>query len=266
MARSWLAVLLCLKICFRVSGGVVITLEPQGPISLKTALQGIETGSTIVLKDGVYSGSQTCGVLVNSSLTIRGEGNNTVIDCLGESRAWTITGSDVAIDNLQFVNGDAKADQGGGGCLVLAGSGFALSNLRFKNCRADLRGGAISVSEVPGSIISTRFQGCQGSYGGAISFTGASSTTLQLQDISADSCVASNDGAVLSANGGHVSMSGQLQFTDNTAGGGGGVAAVENGILRIDAAGIASSSRTPHPLRDARLLTLQCSCRDPQAG
>lgn len=64
------------------------------------------------------------------------------IDARGLSRAFNITGNQVAISGLRFANGRSAT---AGGCLSIAGTA-QLSNMMFTNCTAGASGGAASVA------------------------------------------------------------------------------------------------------------------------
>ena len=82
------------------------------------------------------------GVIINKSMTIKGNGN--YISGQDKYRIFTITADGVTLDNITFVNGKAKD----GGAILVSAEGLEIHNSTFVNNTASGCGGAIRSSEV----------------------------------------------------------------------------------------------------------------------
>ena len=129
---------------------------------LQNIIDNAPSGATIYL-NGYFkynSSDSITQITINKSLTIIGKG--CIIDGNG-NRAFNITGNNVTIKNLNFVNCRVSL----GGAIYIGGSGGSISNCSFENCSATNDGGAIGISG--GSISNCSFENCSASRnGGAI--------------------------------------------------------------------------------------------------
>ncbi|WP_458453129.1 hypothetical protein [Methanobrevibacter sp.] len=137
--------------------------------------------------------SITKGIIINKTMIING--NNHVIDALDQSRIFKITGVDVKLNNIKFVN--ASGIEGAfiytdmeklevnnctfdntasnvewgveydGGAIYLVGNNNLISNSRFINLTAN-RGGAIYSNASDNKIYNCEFISTNANYGGAI--------------------------------------------------------------------------------------------------
>lgn len=105
------------------------------------------------------------GILINkSNITINGNGHT--IDCSNQSRVFNITGENVTITNLNFINGNAGEENGG---AIYENSSMKLENLTFSNNLAN-SGGAIFHDEnnATTNITNCTFDGDSAGKGGSI--------------------------------------------------------------------------------------------------
>ena len=141
------------------------------------------TGTYNILTD--YQIDQTLEI-VNDNVII--EGNNCTIYGGYDLRAFNITGKDVTIQNLNFV--DCSISKGYGGAIYSEGT-LDVSGCSFWNCGAEVAGGAI-YSEGTLDVIDCKFVGCSaGLVGGAII-----SSSLIANNCSFILCSANKGGAI----------------------------------------------------------------------
>lgn len=69
------------------------------------------------------------GILINKQITING--NNHIIDGSNVSRIFRITGSNVVLNDIQFING--KTSTYSTGVITASGANFELNNCTFAN-------------------------------------------------------------------------------------------------------------------------------------
>jgi len=96
---------------------VDITIGPNTPGGLKKAVESAKGGETIYLEDGVYTGANNRGLVINTSINIQGKSNNVVIDAQQKDRLFNIKTSfsneiSVTLKNLKFKNGNASGEGG----------------------------------------------------------------------------------------------------------------------------------------------------------
>lgn len=110
---------------------------------LQSTIDSAVNGGVIVLdKNYAYSGNDSNlfnGIVIkNKNITIEGNGHS--IDGLNTTRIFSITSSNVVVNNLTFVNGRSSGDGG----AILSSEGFiSINNCNFTNNTA-ASGGAIS--------------------------------------------------------------------------------------------------------------------------
>jgi len=161
---------------------------------LQKIINDAEDGSTIKLEnDYMYnSGFVTSGILINKSLTIKGNGH--VIDGLGQSKIFYITSPTVTLNNITFKNGHSKGSVGSAIYFSDTVSDSTISGVFINNTA--VYGGAIHFSRgVSNCNISGVFiNNAAGSSGGAIYF----SKTVSDSRISGEfiNNTARNDGAI----------------------------------------------------------------------
>ena len=144
------------------------------------------------------------GIFIPNPVTINGNGHS--IDALNKAKIFTITGSNVLLNNITFKNayGDLF-----GGAISWSGTGGSLLNCQFDSCKAKIDGGAIYWSGTYAKIDNSKFTSCSafeagGSSGGAVMMMGSYSTII-------NSIFDSNIGQ----NGGGLAISGDMPYLDN---------------------------------------------------
>lgn len=103
--------------------------------NIQAAVDAVGTGETILLADGIYTGPGNRDVTIHKPLTIRGIGGpeHCIIDCEGETRAFTIQVNDpngrfeIILEGLTLTRGGNVIE---GGAILLDGQGTAI----LKNC------------------------------------------------------------------------------------------------------------------------------------
>ena len=141
---------------------------------LKTAIGNVGTDETVYMENGVYSGNDNTGIIIDRSITIEGKGNNVVIDAKGVNRIFTIrTGNSVTLKNLKLING--KLTDGDGGAIYNGGRILTVIGCTFTNNQAG-SGGAIYNGGgdliISDSIFTNNQAKGEYSHGGAIAISG----------------------------------------------------------------------------------------------
>lgn len=133
-------------------------------------------------------------------VTLSGSGNHRILyqNTCDEKQVWTTSHCDnqdhpaLTVQNLTFLDGNAKSEEDGGGAIFVSGGQFKVINSRFFNnvCAdtgPDIGGGAIRVFQQfegrPVYIVKSTFGGSDGlgnvgSNGGALSSIGVSYTVI----------------------------------------------------------------------------------------
>ena len=200
---------------------------------LAAAVAAAASGDTILLRDGVYTGSGNRGVNFGPrELELRSVGGAAacVFDLQGLGRALEVQGGQTQatrIEGITFVNGDVGFDAGGaiyvGGaspqvldcrflqCVAFYGGGLAVEGgearvvgCEFVDCTANQSlffggyGGGLWVSSSTGAgneVISCRFTTCSGRSGAALTLIGG--TTDLVSHCTFQGCTASELGGAL---------------------------------------------------------------------
>ena len=144
------------------------------------------------------------GIFIPNPVTINGNGHS--IDASNKAKIFTITGSNVLLNNITFKNayGDLF-----GGAISWSGTGGSLLNCQFDSCKAKIDGGAIYWSGTYAKIDNSKFTSCSafeagGSSGGAVMIAGKFSN---IQNSIFDSNIGQN--------GGGLAISGDMPYLDN---------------------------------------------------
>ncbi|MDO5861169.1 MAG: hypothetical protein Q4Q55_10545, partial [Methanobrevibacter sp.] len=103
------------------------------------------------------------GIEIEENITI--DGNGHTIDAKGKSRIFYITGDDVTINNLVFINGNATK----GGAIYAAGK-VTLNNVTFMDNNASTGGAIYSMGQM--TLNTATFSNNNASSGGAIAYYG----------------------------------------------------------------------------------------------
>jgi predicted outer membrane repeat protein len=118
---------------------------------IQTAIDSAASGDTIEL-DGLYKGSGTAIIIDKNNLTIIG--NDAILDAQGQSRILNITGTEITLKNIKFINGNATDN---GGAIYWYGDNGIINDCSFANNMATQRGGAIYWYGVNGTINNSNF-------------------------------------------------------------------------------------------------------------
>ena len=146
------------------SGGEEIP-EDKEFAYLQSLIDTADEGGVIDL-EGTYIGAGG-EMKINKRLTING--NGAILDAKGMSRAFTITGNNVTIQNVTFANCkyNDRYNNAWGGAIIWSGAYGTLKDCTFINCTAstsgndrDARGGAVYLSGTIPSISGCSFTNC----------------------------------------------------------------------------------------------------------
>lgn len=110
---------------------------------------------THVSGDGVYSS----GITIDKKLTI--DGNGHTVDASGLGRIFRVTGSNVVLKNINFINGYSSWDVGVG--VYASGSNFKVINSTFKN-HVGYGASALYLTGDYANVIGCTFVGNQATY------------------------------------------------------------------------------------------------------
>ena len=191
--------------------------------TIKNATNTVNTGGTVIIADGTYSGTGNSNIAISKSMTIKGSSQSgTILNGLSSSRIFTVnSGCNVAVRDLTITNG--LGDFGGG---ILNSGYLTVVNCKFTNCvtsYAYLGGGSAicsgddSTLNVQGSVF-TNNDALSSSTGGGTIYTNGT-TSVENCDFRDNSAYA---GAVVFSYAGNIDMNG-CRFVSNTAKNGGGV-------------------------------------------
>lgn len=184
--------------------------------SLEEAVAAASGGDTILVANGVYSGSCTMNVVIDKSITIRATNPcQAVFDGGGTTRAIRVDpGNSVTIEGLRFV--DCYKGFGGvssGGAVYVNGSTVELIGCCFEDCGAHANGGAVYLLGAHGTFTDCHFERCDATNdGGAIAMDGGS---LSITGGSFVSCSADRGGGVFAA--GNTTAVTNVSLTGNEA-------------------------------------------------
>ncbi|KZX16779.1 putative outer membrane protein pmp10 precursor [Methanobrevibacter cuticularis] len=193
---------------------------------LKTAIDGMASGDRITLDNGVYSGVNNRGIVIDKDLTIVGKSKDKVIiDAQKKDRIFTIESGSLTLINLTIINGYSQAFESGGaisngGNLNISGCTFS-SNQAFESGGAISNGGNLNISGCTFSSNQTSWDGGAISNGGNLNISGCTFSSNQAFE---------SGGAI--SNDGNLSISGST-FNSNRAKLDGGGAIFNDGNLTI---------------------------------
>ena len=214
--------------------------------TILNGINAVNSGGTVYLADGTYSGTGNYGITINKDLNLIGQSQTgTIIDALGIGRIFTINSGTVIIQNLTLKNGYATGwwPSGNGGAILNYGtlniekcdftgnkvSAGAISNhgiLIVDTCNfignTATTGGAYAAGAIDNAgtatITNTTFTNNTATYGGAIwnYMTG----NLNIIDSIFTNNSATNGGAIINHN---ICTITGTAFKDNTANQGGAI-------------------------------------------
>ena len=198
-------------------------LKEQNTLSFKDLNITINSGNTIVnLTDNYQYGEGDDdfinGIVINQSITING--NGITINGSDKARIFQITGNDVIIDNITFINGKASGNYPdyNGGAILWTGENGKITNSNFNQNQADNIGGAIYWTGENGKITNSNFNQNQAYDGGAIYWTGENG---KITNSNFNYNQADNIGGAISWYGDNGTVT-ESSFNDNQANFGGG--------------------------------------------
>ena len=151
-----------------------VEIPVKGDFDLLQDLVNNESLSVINLERN-YTYNQfdtiTDGVVINRAITINGNGYT--IDANGKSRIFKVTGNDVALENITFVNGNTTSS---GGAVYFSQSGRII-NCNFTDNTATGDGGAVYFSNT-GTVSNCNFTNNTATIsGGAVFFLNTGNVT-----------------------------------------------------------------------------------------
>lgn len=213
-------------------GSVALFSEERAPTryaNLAQALAVAAPGDVISLSDGVFTGPDNTGLVVDVPITILGRSPEVcVIDCQGAARSFRFE-ADVHLEGVTIRNGTAAE---GGGVLVDGPPGTQARFVRvnFEDNEASSTGGGLHVLRGVLEVTDCRFVGNEADFGGGLS-VGVELTTSVAATIT--DCAFVGNTATLS--GGGMLLNGAItpdpatlvtgcHFQDNVADSGGGLA------------------------------------------
>jgi len=222
---------------------------PDDYPTIQAAVDATWGGETIIVRAGTYTGEGNRNIKINKIITVKSETGpeNTVIDCEGAGRGFTITNvSNLnVLDGFKIINGSVTGSDYGGG-IYCSSASPQVSNCIISDNSSGYGGGIYSSGGSPifnnciinnnhgGGIYSSGdsliFNNCvinnnsTPNQGGGIYFSGGS--------LSLNNCVINDNSASAAAGGGiYFTGSGSLSLSNctiigNSASYGGGISAV----------------------------------------
>ena len=133
---------------------------------IQNVVNSASAGDTIVLS-GTYVGNGT-QILVSKKLTFKSIGE-TILDGKNSSRAFNITGKNVTINNLTFINCLGNTY---GGAIYWPGANGVLDNCTFMNNYGTINAGAVNWPGANGTLMNCNFVNNSGNYSGAVFWGG----------------------------------------------------------------------------------------------
>ena len=166
-------------------------------ISYAFAIQQITFGDTITLQEGIYSGEESCDKTITvSNVTMQASLNRSVvIDCKMTSRHIKITGDDVKVQGISFINGFSMAS---GGCLAIKGKNAVIENCSFDSCNSSGFGGGLILENTAGNatINQVKILRCSAFRGGAIFVNTSARLILSESFVFSENMATSSGGAL----------------------------------------------------------------------
>ena len=192
--------------------------------SIAEAVNAAQSGDTIILEPGTYTGTGNYNININKDLTIIGENqDNTIIDSQNKGNIFNIaSGVTLTLENLTFTNNTAYGDSG----TILNDGTVNITNSTFTSNTAE-SGGAI-LNDGTLNITNSTFTSNTAGHGGAIYNNGG---TVNITNSTFTSNTAIYYGGAIYNHG--TSNITNSTFTSNTAAGYHGGAIFNYGTLNI---------------------------------
>ncbi|MTK63844.1 MAG: hypothetical protein F8N15_04790 [Methanobacterium sp.] len=199
-------------------------LTPQtAKLTIKNATGTVNTGGTVSISDGTFSGAGNTNIVINRDMTITGAGKTkTIISGSDSSRIFVINNNvNFILKNLTITSGSSNC----GGAILNQGH-TTVDNSAFTQCKTFytfMGGGSAIANTDDGTLIVTNTDflnndaRASSSSGGTIYTNG----TLTINNCSFTANIAYNGGCVFSY-GGNINIA-NSSFINNTATNGGGI-------------------------------------------
>jgi predicted outer membrane repeat protein len=202
------------------------------------AIQQISFGDTITLKEGVYSGAESCDkTIAVSNVTIKAAtSRRVVIDCNRTRRHIKITGEHVQIHGISFTNGYSMV---AGGCIVINGINTVIESCIFEGCISSGFGGGLILdfAAAKATIKNVIFLKCSAVRGGAIFVDISARLTLTGDFLFRENTATMNGGALyLDVWSSAIIINALGEMNGNTARMSGGAVHIGRGDLTISGA------------------------------
>jgi predicted outer membrane repeat protein len=204
-------------LCLCLHAGCVREWIVDSNESYADAQSRLSVGDTVTMMSGVYSGNKSCGIAINASyITLRAQVPGSVtINCNNSSRHLTLSGSNIILHGIIFVDGFS---QDSGGCIFLNQSDCIIQDCNFSRCSSSSNGGGIVTAEFVRNVTisSAVFKFCSAAYGGAIFLTGAAFARLQGRSNFQYNKALSNGGGIYLSDGAGIEFNtSSTNFTNN---------------------------------------------------
>jgi hypothetical protein len=195
-------------------GPPVTVYVPDDYATIQAAVDAVSAGSTIIVRDGTYTGAGNKDVTLGErSVTLQSENgpNACIIDCENNGRGFNIdmtwnNAGEVVLDGFTIINGNRSGygpwyDNSGGGIFIYNGSP-TVKNCIISNCFAEQQGGGIMNRSASGLITNCVVTGnTSGSSGGGIKSNYSEPTIT-------DCVITGNDSTAGGGLGLHVTVAG----------------------------------------------------------
>ena len=128
-------------------------LTPQtAKLSIKNATKTVNTGGTVYVFEGTYSGSNNSGITIDHDMTVNGVGKDkTIISGLDSAQIFRVlSGVTLDLKNLTITNAKSK----NGGAIINFGT-TNIDGCKFTKCYTDYGylGGGAAISNVDGATL-----------------------------------------------------------------------------------------------------------------
>ena len=182
------------------------------------ALKEMESGDTITLKEGIYSGIDACSkVIAVSNVTIRSQvSDSVIIDCNFKTWHFSVVATNVRLKGLSLTNG---LSQGSGGCISVNATGISIEDTRLVGCASNAFGGGMVIDSYAGNVILKNIEIISSSAvnGGGIYVAQSASVLFSNQLLLVENSALNSGGALYLSTGAAVSIVANGQFSENSA-------------------------------------------------
>ena len=165
------------------------------------------------------------GIIISRSNIII-DGNYNTIDGSNQARIFNITGANVIIKNLNFINGNST----NGGAIYITGGNFSIINSTFKRNNANSAGGAIYINGSNGTVTNSTFTENLEENGGGAIYINRGDVTVTNSTFTQNN--ATKNGGAICIFSGNVTVTNST-LTENLAGEGGGAIYIYIGNVTV---------------------------------